>query len=201
LTPSNGGAFCMSTAPATSYTVDTTLSGPLPTEVDGEVGYADTSTGTFMAKVTKGATKCHCANLSAQLTGFNKQKHNTVLGFFLKWKINCTTGSEGGCVGNIKFEHAPKLPAGLALRVANRSWKHRGLTVACGPRPANTCPPTASGKLLFELIGPPKDRAHKQITFHAILSCESKKSQQAFTITFARNGNLDRKKSRLGKLT
>lgn len=184
-----------------SYTVDTTISGTLPTEVDGEVGYADASTGTFVAKVTEGATKCHCANLSAQFTGFNKKTHNTVVGFFLKWKIHCTTGSEGGCVGQIKFEHAPKLPPGLALRVANRPWKHLGLTVTCGPKPANACPPTATGKLLFELIGLPKDRARKEITFHAILSCESKKSEQAFTITFDKNGNLDPTKSHLGKLT
>jgi hypothetical protein len=191
----------MSKTPATSYTVDTTISGTLPTEVDGEVGYADTSTGTFIAKVTEGATKCHCANLSAQFTSFNKETHNTVLGFFLKWKIHCTTGSEGGCVGQIKFEHAPKLPPGLALHVANRPWKHRGLTVTCGPKPANTCPPTATGKLLFELTGLPKDRANKPINFHAILSCESKKSEQAFTITFDKNGNLNRKKSHLGKLS
>lgn len=203
LTPTNGGAFCMSKTPATSYTVDGTISGPLPTEVDGDVGFADAHTGTFTAKVTEGATKCHCASLSAQFTGFNKTSHNTVYGFFLKWKMHCTTGTEGGCVGQIKFEHAPKLPAGLALHVANRPWKkHRGLTIACGPKPANTCPPTATGKLLFELIGRPKARAaHKQMSFHAILSCESKKSEQTFTLTFDKNGNINRKKSHLGKLS
>jgi hypothetical protein len=201
LTPTNGGAFCMSSTPATSYTVDGTISGPLPPEVDGEVGYADASTGTFVAKVTEGATKCHCAKLSAQFTGFNKQTRNTVFGFFLKWKMHCTTGTEGGCVGQIKFAQAPKLPAGLALRVANRPWEQRGLTVTCSPKPANTCPPTAGGKLLFELIGLPTDRARKKLTFHAILSCESKKSQQAFTIKFDKNGNLNRKKSHLGKLS
>ena len=201
LTPTNGGAYCMSATPATSYTVDTTISGPLPTQVAGEISYADTSTGTFTAPVTEGASKCHCAKLSAKFTGFNKETHNTVLAFFLIWKIHCTTGSEGGCLGQIKFEHAPKLPAGLELRVVKRPWKHGGLTVACGPKPANSCPPTATGKLLFELIGLPKVRAHKQMTFHATLSCESKKSEEAFTITFDKKGNINRKESHLGKLS
>jgi hypothetical protein len=202
LTPTNGGAFCMSQTPATSYTVDGEISGEVPPEVGGEVAFADGKTGTFMAKVTEGAVKCHCAKLSAQFTGFNKKAHNTVYGFFLKWKMNCTTGNAGGCVGQIKFAHAPKLAPGLALRVNKRTWKqHRGLTLTCGPKPANTCPSTVTGRLLFELVGLSQIRANKEITFHAILSCGSKKSEQAFTLTFDENGSLDLEKSQLGKLS
>lgn len=38
------------------------------------------------------------------------------------------------------------------------------------------------------------------MTFHAVLLCEGKKSEQAFTIAFDDNGNLDREESKLGKL-
>jgi pimeloyl-ACP methyl ester carboxylesterase len=51
LTPTNGGANCTSTISTTVYTLNTVISGPPPTIVEGEVGYADGSTRTFTAFV------------------------------------------------------------------------------------------------------------------------------------------------------
>jgi hypothetical protein len=47
----NGFAYCAYPQPVTSFVADLTLSGPLPTQVGGQVIYSDSSTGTFTAAV------------------------------------------------------------------------------------------------------------------------------------------------------
>jgi hypothetical protein len=114
LTPTNGGAFCSYGSPATSFTITTTITGTPPTEVAGQVGYADAGTGTFQALVTA-VSSCHCSKLSAEFFGFDEESHRYKLAFFLKWKMHCAVGTIGVCEAGISITRS-ELPRGLRLR-------------------------------------------------------------------------------------
>ena len=52
LTPTNRGAACWSSTPATSYTLNAIISGTLPPFLTGLVGFADTTTAMFTAPIS-----------------------------------------------------------------------------------------------------------------------------------------------------
>jgi hypothetical protein len=211
LTPTNGGAFCMSATPATSYTVDTTISGPPPTEVAGEVGYADTHTGTFTALVTPASTECRCTKVSAEFTGFHEEAghHGYVLLFSLKWRLDCTTGSTSNCLGRVDVPHLERpLPHGLHLRYPPKSpnvipyTDGKGFLIHCHPH-KDTCEDT-TGEQEFELIGHPQFRADLEMVFNIESRCiggNRYEHTKTFTIKFDGQGQLDHRHSHLGKLS
>ena len=204
LTPTDGGGFCAFPTPVTSFVIHTTISSsPAPTEVAGEVGYADASTGTFSAPVVA-APKCHCTKLSAKLSDFREDDNGVKLVFFLKWRLDCSAGTPGFCSGAIHLEK-PELPHGLRLRRGRpfASWSPResAVIVQCH-KISDPCGPQIEGEYPLELVGLPEVRAHETITFRLPIYCiDGKKSEEDLTLKFDRAGNLERRRSHLGKLS
>jgi hypothetical protein len=198
VTPTNGGAFCSFSTPVTSFVANTTISGPIPTAVVGEVGYADASTGQFTAPVTAAPAVCHCSNVSAKFTHFKEEDHDTKFVFVLRLKVRCASGAEGHCAGSFDVKH-PKLPGGLKVREGSEAWHGGPIHIVCHAK-EGTCPSTLTFEKKLELIGLPEVRAHEAISFHVSLHCvqSDKEEHEELTLGFDGKGNLNRRKSHLG---
>jgi hypothetical protein len=118
----NGGASCAFTASVSGFTINTTVSGPTPTAVAGQVGYADSSTGTFSALVTVAPSRCHCTKLSVLIEDFRTEAAGRRLVFFLHWKLDCAIGTTQGCAGDI-----------ISTNVLSREVAHHGLHLILPP--------------------------------------------------------------------
>jgi hypothetical protein len=214
LTPTNGGAYCSSTTAATSYTINTTISGTVPTAVTGQVGYADASTGTFTAPVTT-ASECHCTHLSLELTHFKEEGTHTLV-FFLRWRLHCITGTTHYCAGTISsgLDLEKELADHrLRLRLPPNSKKFHKYAdgtfdVSCGQKVGHDTGCTNSeveGRAEFEVLGPSELRRHLTLKWHLRLICndipKGISRHETLTIKFDEHGNLDRKDSHLGNLS
>jgi hypothetical protein len=203
LTPTNFGAFCSYATAVTSFTITTTISGTPPTAVAGQVGYADSSTGTFTAPVSTAPLECHCTKVRAAFIDFKSERHGYVLAFALRWKLYCDTGSTGGCDGTVDLHRPEGLPHGARLRMTEDGKFESvqdGVTIICrGP-----CKPTRTGEEKFELISHSDLRANKKIVFPFELFCSTHQDEttEDLILKFDGHGRLEPPPaSHLGKLS
>jgi len=215
VTPTNGGGFCSFATPVTSFVLSTTFSGQTPTAVAGQVGYADTSTGTFSVLVTP-ASECHCTNLSVALKDFKTAEDGSEVAFVLKWRLDCSTGTTNYCAGEVEsFGELQKElhKHGLHLHeppdsptFIRKSPVTGGFIITCNSHHgSNGCNRSEiTGNEKFELLGPAKDRSDLTINWLLHLGCNDlpnrKVEKEKLSLKFDAKGNLEPNKSELGML-
>jgi hypothetical protein len=102
--------------------------------------------------------------------------------------------------GTIDLPH-PKLPLGLKVRENKEPWHGGPIRITCHARDG-TCPRSLVFTKEFELLGLPEARGGETISFPTTLFCVpgGKETHEDLELKFDRHGNLERRKSHLGKL-
>jgi hypothetical protein len=184
----------------TAFVLNATFSGTRPTKLLAQITWSDNTTEGWDYRAP-----CLCRKLSAELGGFKEEGGGKKLVFFLKWKLDCAVGAPDSiekCGGFIRLKR-PKLPPGLQLRQGPDAtpWPRTArIEVQCN----GSCKPTAEGEYRLELVGPAAVRAQKSLSFIAGNYCQyvlKNRTTGVYTLAFDKHGDVDRRKSHLGKVS
>jgi hypothetical protein len=213
LTPTNGGAFCDFTTSVSSFTVNTTISGPTPTAVAGQVGYADSSTGTFSALVTAALSRCHCTKLSVLIEDFRTEAAGRRFVFFLHWKLDCAIGSTEDCAGLILSTNLLSrevahhglhliLPPDSRTFTSNSGPRGESFEMHCGRAQRGCKSDVIRGNEEFALAGNARKRENLTLLWQPEIWCfdvpKSVRHKRTLKLKFNAEGGIDRHDSKLG---
>jgi hypothetical protein len=180
--------------------------------VAGQVGYADSSTGTFSALVTTAPSRCHCTKLSVLIEDFRTEAAGRRFAFFLHWKLDCAIGSTEYCAGLI-----------ISTNVLSREVAHHGLhlilppdsptftsysgtrgesfDVHCGSHVGGCKSDVIRGNEEFALAGNAKKREHMTLLWQPQIWCldvpKTVRDKRTLKLKFNAEGKIDRHDSKL----
>src|SRR5262249_53272242 len=140
--------------------------------------------------------KCHCKRIDTHLGGFKFEERGNLLIFYLDWTLICT-GTSGGCSGYVEYEKPAHEPGGRLTQPHFKKGQQR-FSVHCAGNCQNT--PT-SDEVKFVLLWDKRARANKTYVLRTTAECPALgvHLETNFSLHFNSNGELDRKRSHLGK--